>query len=371
MASAPTFTSQAMDWIEMSPCYIFSYSTISAAHATTSLAFAIVVQSLRPDILPSERRYNGIVPVMALVTALVKCTPGMVALAARYSTPPAPSHLAVEIGVNAEGAAKMSDQPPQAPQTYPPQQPQQPSPPYYQPPAQQPSPPRASSNPFGAAFWHNMSTLKISVITFVSTVLLITVCVVPFLATGNLAALYQPRHIVFEVPLPSDATAMPTRTPQPLTGATLGGLPGSFLAKFGNPVVLWSFSQKRNWFRFKLANGTMAYLCYCGEATGRDGNFHLDDFRIAQPSGTTWSDQQGVGIARQFFPPDAQYVRDIIDPYVGLTHVYVSAALAATFPASEFRDYTTGGNSQLAPPGTFLITCGQPDPTRCEVTTGY
>lgn len=265
----------------------------------------------------------------------------------------------------------MSDEPPQTPQ--PQRPPMQPIPPGYpnyplhpsQP--QQPySPhsPRASNNPLRPAFWRNMSTLKISVITAVSTVLLVTVCIVPLLLTGALASLYQPRHKVFDIPLPL------TRPPQPLSGATLGGTVADFFAKYGQPVALPSFSQKPNWFRFKLANGTTAYVCYCDGATGTDGAARLDDFRISPPSGTTWSDQQGVSIARQFFPPDARHVRDIVDPYAGLIHVYVSAALAATFPASEFHVFTVGGNSQLAPPGTFSIVCGQPALTPCGVTTG-
>ncbi|HEX9414880.1 MAG TPA: hypothetical protein VF916_15350, partial [Ktedonobacterales bacterium] len=72
-----------------------------------------------------------------------------------------------------------------------PQQPPQPYPPYYQPPAQQPAP-RASSNPLAAAFWHNMSTAKVSVLTVVETLLLVTVCVVPCVVTAHLASLYQP-----------------------------------------------------------------------------------------------------------------------------------------------------------------------------------
>jgi hypothetical protein len=107
-----------------------------------------------------------------------------------------------------------------------------------------------------------------------------------------------------------------------------------------------------------------------GGGTGSDGTPHLDFLGIAAPSGTTWSDQQGVSIARQFFPPDAKHVRDFTDRYLGLTHVYVSAALAATFPAGEFREVTDFSSSQQAPPGTFSIVCGQHGPPQCGIITG-
>ena len=60
-------------------------------------------------------------------------------------------------------------------------------------------------------------------------------------------------------------------------------------------------------------------------------------------------------VAKMFFPPDARHVRDFTDPNIGLFHVYQSADLAATFPASDFYDSNRGG---ALPAGTFSIVCG-------------
>src|SRR5258705_5826406 len=104
----------------------------------------------------------------------------------------------------------MSNDPPQTPQPQrPPMQPIHPGYPNYpEYPSQQqprpnhpypaplqpypPHPPRASNNPLRPAFWHNMSTLKIAIVTVVSTLLLATI-VVSFLSTLSQS---QFRHLV-------------------------------------------------------------------------------------------------------------------------------------------------------------------------------
>lgn len=248
---------------------------------------------------------------------------------------------------------------------YPGQPQQMPYQPYQAYPApQQPYPPRTSNNPLRAEFWRNMSTLKIAVVTVVSCLLVITVCVVLVLLPPHVSK----GSVYSGVPLQPTATTMPTNTPkptgsQPLSGATLGGTQDGFTHVLGTPTDRSGVP----WYAVKLARGTTAPLCYCTEHTGSDGNPHLAWFHIDAPGGTTWSDQQGVTIARPFLPPDAKHVRDFTDPQVGLIHVYVSAALAATFPASEFTD---SGNGQQLPPGTFGVACGQPGPSQCSITTG-
>lgn len=210
-----------------------------------------------------------------------------------------------------------------------------------------------------------MSTLKIAIVTVVSCLLVISFCVVfaflpPNTGRGSVSS---------DVPLQPTETTMPTNTanptgPQPLSGATLGGTRDGFTSKFGGPTERYGVL----WYSINLSNGTTVNLCYCTEHAGSDGNPHLAWFNVDAPNGTTWSDQQGVTIARQFFPPDAKHVRDFTDPQIGLIHVYVSADLAATFPAGEFTD---GGNGQQLPPGTFSVACSQPGTaSQCHVVTG-
>lgn len=246
----------------------------------------------------------------------------------------------------------------------------------YQPASPQSPPPRASHNPLLADFWRDMSALKVSIVTVVSTLLLITVCVVPTLLAASvsnssvrISIAIQPTATTIPTQLPQPTVhPHPTNTPkpagpQPLSGATLGGTQDGFARKFGAATDRSGVP----WYTATLPDGTTAGICYCTEHTGSDSNPHLAWFHIDASSDTTWSDQQGVTIAQEFFPPDAKHMRDFTDPQIGLIHVYLSADLAITFPAGEFKD---SGTDQQLDPGTFSVACGQPSPSQCIFATG-
>lgn len=84
--------------------------------------------------------------------------------------------------------------------------------------------------------------------------------------------------------------------------------------------------------------------------------------------GASLTAQEANRLAPLFFPPDAKYQHDIHDPDGGTIHVYRSADLAASFPASDFRDSNSGAAD---PPGTFAVACDQPNVSPgCSLVVG-
>lgn len=158
------------------------------------------------------------------------------------------------------------------------------------------------------------------------------------------------------------STVMPTQPPQPLSGATLGGTRDGFTYRWGAPT-----NRDGNlWYTITFADGTMVNVGGIFEHTGSDGIPHVTQFHIEAPSGTRWSDEQGIAIALTFSPPDAKHVRDWTTSLGTPVHVYMSTDLAMTFSASDFK---TAVGDPLAP-GTFRIACGEPGPNDCSISMG-
>ncbi|MGZ6391041.1 MAG: hypothetical protein ACXWQZ_17520 [Ktedonobacterales bacterium] len=127
------------------------------------------------------------------------------------------------------------------------------------------------------------------------------------------------------------------------------------------------------WYTTTLPGDLTVDLCCCSEHTGIDGHPHLRSFHFDAPDGVQCSEREGMDFARLFSPPDAKRVREFTDPRLGIVHVYVihvyvSADLAATFPASAFK---ASGTGQPLPPGTLSVACSQPGYTsQCLFVTG-
>src|SRR5262249_11792157 len=102
-----------------------------------------------------------------------------------------------------------------------------------------------------------------------------------------------------------------------------------------------------------------------GTGGERAGLLHL----VPLGSGNQWDSATGKALAELFLPHDAVFQRDLQVPNFGTEHVYASADLALSFPASDFLDSQTG---KSVPPGTFYYSCGnQREPAGgCTLTLG-
>jgi hypothetical protein len=167
------------------------------------------------------------------------------------------------------------------------------------------------------------------------------------------------------------ATARPKPTatftpsgPRPITSSTIGGMEANFQAKYGAP----SMNEKAVRHYDASINGTpvlIVVLLDPGTGGQRAGFLHL----VTPDSGTVWSKSTATGIAKLFLPSDATYVKDRTIQDFGVEHVYMSADLAASFPASAFIDNDTNAPVK---PGTFYYACGGEGETEggCTVNLG-
>jgi hypothetical protein len=160
-----------------------------------------------------------------------------------------------------------------------------------------------------------------------------------------------------------------TPGPQPLTGAVLGGDRFEFDTLYGYPTS--GGGTLAATYDYTAPNGLQVEL-YVDAHPGTDGNPHVMflHFGPIPGSGDTWDLATAQALAATFFPPDAQHLRDV-QASNGLDHIYRSARLAATFPASDF---TTDVGSHAVPPGTFDYECfaqnGAPGITDCFMGPG-
>jgi hypothetical protein len=225
---------------------------------------------------------------------------------------------------------------------------------YWQRPPVPPPPPRSrwSASLFG--HWRRpVSTWTTHDWTY--TVVAITALVVLLVSSaGGVAAVIRDN-------LSSAATPITTasRGPHIITGPYLGGSQDAFTAAFGQPAD--SYGQL--YYPFTTPDGFSAQVCFCSARRGSDGRERLAILSINVPD---LDPSQHPNVVRLFFPPDAHHVADLTDPEIGPFHVYQSASLAQTFPATAFTNSSGGG---LVPPGTFGMACEPPSPA-CTIAIG-
>jgi hypothetical protein len=138
---------------------------------------------------------------------------------------------------------------------------------------------------------------------------------------------------------PSVTTTV-TGQPGVVTGAYLGGTQDAFTAAFGDPTMPYNVPV----YAVQQTDGTNAAASLYGFVAG--ANYQA---------------------ARVLFPPDAVYVEDVQDSTLGTVHIYRSASLAASLPASAFAN-TQGGPAW--PAGTFSVSCNAPGVQQCTIVTG-
>ena len=133
------------------------------------------------------------------------------------------------------------------------------------------------------------------------------------------------------------ATSAPTATrtsatATPATGiqdATLGGTLAGFNATYSpeGDGVPGHFQG--------IISGTPFFVIVLTTVDAAKG--HANHLRLVpQDSGVKWSAATGSQIATAFLPKDAKHLKDVTVSGSGLEHLYVSAALAGTFPADQF-----------------------------------
>jgi hypothetical protein len=152
------------------------------------------------------------------------------------------------------------------------------------------------------------------------------------------------------------STPGPTATPTPsgphiLTGATLGGLPDAFQAKYGAPTGTGTAKSYTFTINGKSGNVTATPL----SATSSDGKEHIASLRIGPP-GATWTADTAQPICEAFLPPDAVFVKTQNVPDYGPERVYTSADLALSFNAGEFNGAAPGTFAMELWPGKALNT---------------
>lgn len=221
-------------------------------------------------------------------------------------------------------------------------------------------------------WWPRYRAASRRVQVIIAVVVLVLVCGVcgglgSALGGGNSAS--PTPTAVAHVPPTATTAPRPTAThtpsgPRPIAGALLGGKAQDFTAKFGDPVK--TANQVRD-YQATIA-GQDTFVRAMLVAPGDGSRVHFVDVS-PNDSTTQWNDATGEAVARTFLPPDAKYVKDVNVPDFGLEHVYQSADLAATFPASSFTDANTGN---AVPPGTFYISCGNQDELQggCSLNLG-
>jgi hypothetical protein len=148
-------------------------------------------------------------------------------------------------------------------------------------------------------------------------------------------------------PTTAPTKQIPKLTSIPVNHAVLGGTEDSFNTTFGTDPN--AAGRVRNYtFSVDGQQGTAIALL--------DDNDSYVRFITVKPvdAGTVWDSRTGQDAVRLFMPSDARHIKDIQDPTIGGEHVYISATLAKTFPASSFADANSGNP---VPVGTFYFNC--------------
>jgi hypothetical protein len=148
-----------------------------------------------------------------------------------------------------------------------------------------------------------------------------------------------------------------------ITGAYLGGTQDAFTAAYGDPTMPYNVAV----YAVLQTDGTNAAASLYGFVAGTDGLQRVDNLAFALNPNNTWTADANYQAARVLFPPDAVFVEDVQDQTLGTVHIYRSASLAASLPASAFAN-TQGGPTW--PPGTFSVACNAPGVQQCTIVTG-
>lgn len=188
--------------------------------------------------------------------------------------------------------------------------------------------------------------------------------------TPGVSPTYTPGMLPTDTPVPpTDTPVLPTPTPSGpriVDAGILGGTLDDFTAAYGQRVSVSGSGQSV--FHYTTNSGVALTICLCHTLTGTDGKERADTVGVGLLDGSNWSSlDQRTAVVKTLMPPDAVYVRDIDDPMLGVLHLYQSQDLAATFPANDF--YDSGGGGSL-PPGTFTVSCDQPNQNGCELLIG-
>lgn len=241
----------------------------------------------------------------------------------------------------------------------------------YQPPQQSsfPPPPRSSQPLWRRGLsWYRVRSRRMQILVGVGVVLLLLICIAGIgAATGG----NQQGSTSTATPgiVQATATNAPTSAPRPtatnaatasstpagprlLTGATLGGLISAFQSLYGSPDCCGGTAQR---YKFAADGANGEVLAVPSGDTSGDGQFHVESITIFPQNGS-WSSATAAMLYLLFLPPDAKRQQDKQVSGYGTEHVYLSADLAAIFPASDFTDV---GTNQPVPPGTFSVGCGQ------------
>lgn len=160
--------------------------------------------------------------------------------------------------------------------------------------------------------------------------------------------------------------ATTTASPGPaglISGAYLGGTQDAFTAAYGQPSTPYSIPV----YAVSQPGGANAAATLYGFTAGTDGLQRVDNLTFTMDANSTWTADANYQAAQAMFPPDAVYVQDVQDPTLGVIHIYRSASLGATLPASAFAN-AQGGPAW--PAGTFSVTCNVPGQQLCTVMTG-
>ncbi len=163
-------------------------------------------------------------------------------------------------------------------------------------------------------------------------------------------------------------TTQPTQKPTaiPVTHAVLGGTVDSFEATFAHDAMYTTAGRARAYtFSVDGQQGTIIAML-----DDNDSNVRFITLRPADPTAAIWDAKTGQDAVRLFMPTDAHHIKDIQDSLIGTEHVYMSATLAKTFPASSFTDTNSGNRVAV---GTFYFNCdngqNQVNPTHIGACT--
>lgn len=155
----------------------------------------------------------------------------------------------------------------------------------------------------------------------------------------------------------SGPSALPTDTPaatnapapQALDGATLGGNWSAFENAYGPEA-----DGVQNTWDVTIAGQDVQV--FADSMSGTDSQAHVYVVNIEPFDSATWPTSADASLTQTFLPPDAVHVQDVA-ANGGTAHIYRSARLGATFPASVF---TSDSGGQEVPVGTLVWQCEPP-----------
>ncbi len=165
------------------------------------------------------------------------------------------------------------------------------------------------------------------------------------------------------------ATQQPTTQPAqkptaiPVPHAVLGGTEASFNATFGADT---NTAGRARSYTFSVDGQQGMAIVMLDD---NDSNVRFITLKPVDAN-TVWNATIGQDAVHLFMPSDARHIKDIQDSLIGTEHVYMSATLAKTFPASSFTDTNSGNRVAV---GTFYFNCdngqNQVNPTHIGACT--